>query len=432
MNFIRFNSIILFSMQFDLRVDDMGEIIRNEENRADDGKTQEKLYKSGEFAKKAHITKKTLRYYDEHNILRPSLVNESGARFYSERDFAKLQQILFLKYLSFSLAEIKEMTLRNDDLGFWEESLDMQTNLLNRKIEQLSLMNTALEDAKTRIREGKQVDFGGMLDAINMNEMEEKLKKQYQNSSNISARIRLHKDFSTNHTGWFPWIYEKAAIQPGEKILELGCGDGSFWVENMAHLPERIEVTLTDYSNGILWEAEKQISCSSPNFCKEVMDAHHINASENSFDVIIANHVLFYCEDLSKVFSEVLRTLKPGGRFICSTYSGEHMKEVSNLVREFDDRIALSADILYEKFGKENGGELLGDYFEQIQWFQYEDGLLVDKPEPLIAYILSCHGNQNRFIVDHYPEFYSFVKKYTDRGFKITKDAGIFIGYKIK
>ena len=139
-------------MQFDLRVDDMGEIIRNEENRADDGKTQEKLYKSGEFAKKAHITKKTLRYYDEHNILRPSFVNESGARFYSERDFAKLQQILFLKYLSFSLAEIKEMTLRNDDLGFWEESLDMQTNLLNRKIEQLSLMNTALEDAKTRNR----------------------------------------------------------------------------------------------------------------------------------------------------------------------------------------------------------------------------------------------------------------------------------------
>ena len=62
----------------------------------------------------------------------------------------------------------------------------------------------------------------------------------------------------------------------------------------------------------------------------------------------------------------------------------------------------------------------------------YEDGLLVDKPEPLIAYILSCHGNQNRFIVDHYPEFYSFVKKYTDRGFKITKDAGIFIGYKMK
>ena len=408
----------------------MSDTTLNGKNHSDESEVQEKLYKSGEFAKKAHITKKTLRYYDEHNILRPSFVNESGARFYSERDFAKLQQILFLKYLSFSLAEIKEMTVRNDDLGFWEESLDMQTNLLNRKMEQLSLMNTALEDAKKRIREGKHVDFGGMLDAVNMNEMEEKLKKQYLNSSNISARIRLHKDFSTNLTGWFPWIYEKAAIQSGEKILELGCGDGSFWVENMAKLPEQIEVTLTDYSNGILWEAERQISSISPNFRKEVMDAHHINAPDECFDLVIANHVLFYCEDLSIVFSEVLRTLKPGGRFLCSTYSGKHMKEVSNLVKEFDDRIALSADSLYEKFGKDNGEELLSGFFERIKWHQYEDSLLVDKPEPLIAYVLSCHGNQNRFIVDHYPEFYSFVKKYTDIGFRITKDAGIFICYK--
>ena len=34
-------------------------------------------YSSGEFAKKAHITKKTVRYYDEHNILKPSYVNET-------------------------------------------------------------------------------------------------------------------------------------------------------------------------------------------------------------------------------------------------------------------------------------------------------------------------------------------------------------------
>ena len=37
-------------------------------------------YSSGEFAKKAHITKKTVRYYDEHNILKPSYVNENGSQ----------------------------------------------------------------------------------------------------------------------------------------------------------------------------------------------------------------------------------------------------------------------------------------------------------------------------------------------------------------
>ena len=80
-------------------------------------------YSSGEFAKKAHITKKTVRYYDEHNILKPSYVNENGARFYNDDDFARLQQILFLKYLGFSLDDIKEMTLRNTDSNVMSESL---------------------------------------------------------------------------------------------------------------------------------------------------------------------------------------------------------------------------------------------------------------------------------------------------------------------
>ena len=387
---------------------------------------KDKLYKSGEFAKKAHITKKTLRYYDENNILRPSFVNESGARFYSDNDFAKLQQIIFLKYLSFSLADIKEMTLRSDDKNFWEESLKMQANLVTQKMEQLALMKSALEDAQGRISAGEEVDWSGMLHLININEMEQKLKLQYQNSSNISARIHLHRDWSVNPQGWFPWLFEQADFREEESVLELGCGDASFWVENKVHIPGHMNVLLTDISSGILLEADQKIE-EFPGFSSEVMDAHHIHAPDHCFDKVIANHVLFYCKDLDRVFEEIRRVLKPGGRFLCSTYSSKHMKEVSELVRGFDDRIALSADVLYEKFGKENGEALLRRHFPDVHWRQYEDSLVIDRPEPLIAYILSCHGNQNRFIVDHYPEFYAYVKKHTDNRFRVTKDAGTFV-----
>lgn len=385
-----------------------------------------KMYKSGEFAKKAHITKKTLRYYDEHNILKPSYVNENGARFYSDNDFAKLQQILFLKYLSFPLDDIKEMTIHNDDKDFWEESLKMQTNLITQKMEQLSLMKTAIEDAQQKIRDGENADWSSMLELVNSNEMEQMLKRQYQNSSNISARIHLHSDYSKNKQGWFPWLFEQAEYKESEKVLELGCGDASYWLENSTRIPEKISVLLTDISSGILLEADKKIEGLS-GFESEVMDAHHINAADDSFDVVIANHMLFYCSDLDKVFSEIKRVLKPCGRLLCSTYSSKHMKEVSDLVKGFDDRIALAADELYDIFGKANGKQLLSKYFGDISWVQYEDELLIDKPEPLIAYILSCHGNQNRFIVDDYPEFYAYVKRQTDKGYKITKDSGVFV-----
>ncbi len=157
------------------------------------------------------------------------------------------------------------------------------------------------------------------------------------------------------------------------------------------------------------------------------MDAHHINATDHSVDLIIANHVLFYCEDLPKVCQEVVRVLKPGGRFVCSTYGDAHMREISQLVQEFDDRILLSADRLYERFGKENGAELLDKFFSQVQWQQYEDSLNVTDSEALIAYVLSCHGNQNRYIVNRYKDFQAFVEKKTSKGFHITKDAGVFL-----
>ena len=51
------------------------------------------------------------------------------------------------------------------------------------------------------------------------------------------------------------------------------------------------------------------------------------------------------------------------------------------------------------------------------------------EPEPLISYILSCHGNQGQYILDHYKEFQSYVRKKTEGGFHITKDAVIFVVY---
>ena len=54
-------------------------------------------YSSGEFARMAHVTLRTVRYYDKQDILKPSLVTESGARFYTDEDFARLQHQHFLQ-----------------------------------------------------------------------------------------------------------------------------------------------------------------------------------------------------------------------------------------------------------------------------------------------------------------------------------------------
>ncbi|KEO84852.1 hypothetical protein EL26_02255 [Tumebacillus flagellatus] len=66
-----------------------------------------KLYQTGELAQKARISIRTLRYYDKTGLLSPSQHSEAGYRLYTESDLQRLQYILALKYLGFSLDEIK-------------------------------------------------------------------------------------------------------------------------------------------------------------------------------------------------------------------------------------------------------------------------------------------------------------------------------------
>lgn len=389
-------------------------------------------YTSGQFAKMAQVSVRTIRFYDQQNILKPSYVNETGVRFYTDEDFVRLQQILLLKYLGLSLKEIRDVTVSDTDSDMLLNSLDMQLKLVKDRIEQLQLVEKAIGNTVTALKNEKQIDWKQMLHLIHLTNMETSLKSQYQDATNISSRIRLHHLYSTNPEGWFQWIYRQCAITSGMRILEIGCGDGTLWTQNMSKIPSDISILLSDSSKGMLWDARRKISNDDARFTFEQFDCHQIPYNDACFDFVIANHVLFYCEDIGEVCSEVSRVLKPDGTFLCSAYGPNHMKEISRLVTDFDSRIILSAKKLYEQFGIQNGTQILSSHFPAISFTPYEDTLVVTKAEDLIEYILSCHGNQNQYILERYKDFRTFVEQKTLKGFSITKEAGIFLCKKQK
>lgn len=323
------------------------------------------------------------------------------------------------------------MTIDDTDYRFMKNSLNLQLKLVQDKIEQLQLVEKAIEDTSAAIEKDHNINWSQMLDLIHLTNMEQSLAAQYQNASNISARINLHHLYARNKQGWFPWIYEQCAIKEGMSVLELGCGNGALWIENRSKLPADTDIVLSDISEGMIRDVRRTIGLDDPRFSFEVCDCHKLPFADNSFDLVIANHVLFYCKDIEQACKEACRVLKPDGRFLCSTYGKGHMKEISKLVTEFDERITLSADKLYERFGLENGHTLLNPHFNEVEMVLYDDGLIVTDAEPLISYILSCHGNQNHYILDRYKEFRSYVEKKTLHGFSITKEAGTFICKKV-
>ncbi len=386
--------------------------------------TNKLYYTSGEFAKKANVTIRTIRYYDKVGLLSPSCKGANGYRLYSDEDFIKLQQILSLKYLGFSLDEIRSL-LANDNVDILS-SLQLQLTLVKKHIRHLQAMEQALTDTSSFISENKEINWNEILNLIHMTNMENVVAEHYKNSSNLDIRISLHDKYSTNPKGWFPWLYETISPSSLQCILEIGCGNGQLWT-NSKCAPKYL--CLSDISEGMLVDAKENLKHLPYSIDYKRFSCENIPFENNKFDKIIANHVLFYIKSLPTALLEILRTLQPNGIFYCSTYGISHMKEVTNLVKEFNPKIILSDVNLYDVFGLHNGEELLSQYFSHVEKVLYKDTLFIDNATPLFDYILSCHGNQRELLANDYTSFKQFLEKKIkkDGGITITKEAGLFI-----
>ena len=121
-----------------------------------------------EVAKLTGITVRTLHYYDEIGLLKPSEITEAGDRLYSREDLEILQQILFFRELDFPLSEIKE--IMNNPNYDKEEALKKQKELL---IQQRQRIEGLIKLIEKRIEGDNNMSFK----EFDMNEIEENKKK---------------------------------------------------------------------------------------------------------------------------------------------------------------------------------------------------------------------------------------------------------------
>jgi len=377
-----------------------------------------KLYKTGQFARLANVSERTIRYYDKIGLLKPSFVMENGYRQYSDLDLLKLQKILSLKHLGFSIEEIFPMVMDNTNL---KESFELQIDLIEDKISHLQ----SLKDALKRASQSSDLSWNMILSLVQLSNEETNIIEQYKNAKNLNDRISLHEKYSTNSQGWFNWLFEKIDFSKVNRLLELGCGNGKLWQENNIDLRNR-EIFLSDISEGMVEEVRNKLGS---DFNCIVVDAEKIPFKDAYFDSIIANHVLFYLNDLNQGLKEIRRVLKSNGVLYCSTYGSKHMKEITDIVQSFDSRINLSNHSLYDVFGLENGESILKEYFTSVQRMDYQDSLEITESKPLIDYIMSCHGNQNEILGPKLNEFKEYIEELLVNNGKIivTKQAGLFI-----
>lgn len=411
-------------------------------------------YTAGELAKKLGVSARTVRFYDEKNLLSPQDYSEAGYRLYDDESAERLQKILMLRFMDFSIEQIAE--IMQEDHFDVKESLKEQERLLLAKKEHIEQIlaavqktkaalsccqnrNSTLENANNTEHNNtntQQNDFWeNMRHIVEIAKKREYVTKQYENDRNLNSRISIH-DYSTSQQGFYPWMFEKLSLAPNMKVLDIGCGNAAFW-RSIAHLlPDGLDLHLVDYSSGMLAATEKNMQEIQQRFPEKHLrytldkrDAADFSYPVFGFDRIMANHLLFHISHDARhsLYPKISALLKEQGLFSCSLIGKTHLHELHALLRRYYPEIKIpsdSFDILLE-----NATQELSGYFNVLTNEEQENDLLVPDAEAVFDYVASYSAEAKKIIQKDKNQFLNRVRgeMNADGFYYIHKSTGVVL-----
>ena len=250
----------------------------------------------------------------------------------------------------------------------------------------------------------------------------ETVKAQYCASDGLDIRIQFHSRYSANKQGYGAWLVSNYDIQKGMSVLEIGCGTGTLWLGNDDLAARCSKLVLSDLSEGMLKTAKENLG-ERPDVEYRIEDIQELSFNDDTFDIVIANAMLYHVPDLKKGLSEVRRVLKNGGVFYCATL-GEN-----NFTDKLAEWFKLSGEEFKpnHNFTMQNGAGILSSFFKDVTPLFYIDSLHITVTEDLVMYLRSLASFQ---AVKDFPEqkIRDILAEHAVGGaIDLPKDYGMFI-----
>ena len=157
------------------------------------------FFSIGEISKLFDINKKTLRYYDEIGLFKPSFVNkDNNYRYYTLDQFQYLETIKYLKELGLSLDKIKYnlTNLNSEDVI---NSLEEQNNIIDAKISELQLIKQKINKKIIQIKDSTRNDLLETIREVDFNERQAvRLRHSIKTDYDIEFSLRKLIKMSDN------------------------------------------------------------------------------------------------------------------------------------------------------------------------------------------------------------------------------------------
>ncbi len=392
----------------------------------------EKKMTSGEMAKKAGVSQKAIRLYDEKGLLKPTEYSEGNYRLYDDAALQILEKIVALKQIGFSLEEIRD-NLKNGEASDIKGALELQLQKMEEKRYQLEKITDTIKRTIARKEELEWDDVAEIVQHVSVDQSAD------ENHWNALKHTEGEPD-------WYVSIFQSLGIKRDSKILDLGCGYAKLWrnnwtdipkdtkifgydihgswaddfakfiPENKGKLPEGVEINLvfSDLEDEKTWEQIEKTDAY------DVVVGHYIDSEIKDIEAIVAHASAVVAEDglfsfnganvanWHDLFKEAIEAIGENTSFIDDTKAAQTEKrnQYISVMEKYFTRVesVLLPNFWHYTEAKEIVEKMKNYYRDQEKTISgYEDKLL--------AYFNEKIEKDGEFVIETISQFWHCYKK---------------------
>jgi ubiquinone/menaquinone biosynthesis C-methylase UbiE len=249
---------------------------------------------------------------------------------------------------------------------------------------------------------------------------------QYATPDNLNARILLHLKYATTSVNWWGWLHSQIEWTGVRDVLDVGCGTGAFWSSLPQPLGE-VRLVLADLSRAMLELAARAADQRVARVSGVEANVQKLPFDDASFDVVIANQMLYHATDPDQAVEEIRRVLRPHGTLMASTIGRAHLHELFDIEHAIFD--GPHQRILGDIFGPVSGYTPLQHHFESVEWRTFDDSLRCIDVDDVVSYMTSTPPG-DRATPEQLVKLREETQRRMDAGggvLDVTKETGVFL-----
>ncbi len=384
----------------------------------------DKKMTSGEIAKKAGVSQKAVRLYDEKGLLKPTDYSEGNYRLYDKEALKILEKIVALKQIGFSLEEIRDNLVNGEAIDV-EEALRIQLKEMENKRYQIEKVIAAIN--RTLDRKGESLDWDDVADMV-------------QNISLDQSADERHWD-ALKHTDqeedWYVKIFKSLNIKENEKVLDLGCGFAKLWRNNWKDIPKNTKIfgydihgSWADNFEGFVSENKAElpegVDISLQFEDLEGEKAWEMIEADKEYSMVVAHYINYELKDPEALVEKSSKVVSKDGVFC---FNGMAVSYWNLFFKKVLEDLGLKADFIEKKIAEQTEGrnacrDMLGKYFGIVESVLLQNNWHYTDSEELYNRFMETFEDQDKFLESKK----DVIKAYFDE--KIEKDGEIVVEIK--